>query len=337
MLPPVLGSNPKRKQRVLTGSRPSGTPHIGNYLGAYRPLIELQRSYDFFFFLADFHTLNANDTPAQMRAQSLEMIATLIACGLDPTHGLIYAQSSVPEVTELAWMIACQAPYGMMTRAHSFKDAQAKGLDVNMGVFNYPILMAADILLFDADVVPVGQDQKQHLEMTRDFAQRFNNRYGEHLLLPEPLISEDVAVVPGQDGEKMSKSKNNYVSIFATDKEWKKQVMAIVTGTASLEEPKDPATCNVYGLYKLLATPEQAAVMAAKYRQGSYGYGHAKLELLETLKERFGPLRDRYDDLMKHPDDLRDVIFSGSRKARELAKAKLERLQTAMGLIGRPY
>lgn len=329
--------NAKRKKRVLTGSRPSGSPHLGNYFGAYLPIIELQQSYDFFFFLADFHTLNANYTPAEMRSQSYEMIATLMACGLDPSKGLIYAQSAVPEVTELAWILACQAPYGMLTRAHSFKDAQAKGNDVNMGVFNYPILMAADILLYDADVVPVGQDQKQHLEMTRDFAQRFNNRYGEHLVLPEPLISEDVAVVPGTDGEKMSKSKNNYVSIFASDKEWKKQVMAIVTGPSSLEEPKDPATCNVFALYKLLATKDEVQAMAAKYRAGNYGFGHAKLELLEKIKQRFGPLRDRYNDLIAHPDDLRSIILAGSERARVMAKAKLETLQSAMGVIGRPY
>lgn len=327
----------KRKKRVLTGSRPSGSPHIGNYFGAYLPIIRLQEQYDFFFFLADFHTLNANYTPAEMRAQSYEMIATLIACGLDPAKGLIYAQSAVPEVTELAWMLACQAPYGMLTRAHSFKDAQAKGNDVNMGVFNYPILMAADILLFDADVVPVGQDQKQHLEMTRDFAQRFNNRYGEHLILPEPLISEDVAVVPGADGEKMSKSKNNYISIFATDKEWKKQVMAIVTSLATLEEPKDPTACNVFALYKLLATKDETEVMAAKYRAGNYGFGHAKLELLEKIKERFGPLRDRYNDLMSRPEELRAIIHAGSARARVIAQAKMERLQDAVGVIGRPY
>jgi len=326
-----------RKKRVLTGSRPSGSPHLGNYFGAYKPLIELQDKYDFFFFLADLHTLNADFGPAEMRQQSYDMIATLLAAGLDPTRGLVYAQSAVPEVCELAWILSCQAPYGMLTRAHAFKDAQAKGLDVNMGVFNYPVLMAADILLYDADVVPVGQDQKQHLEMARDFAQRFNNRYGELFILPEPLISEDVAVVPGLDGEKMSKSKNNVISIFATDKEWKKQVMAIVTGSASLEESKDPDTCNVFALYQLLATKDETAAMAAKYRAGGYGYGHAKLELLEKIKQTFGPMRDRYDELTRRPDDLRDIILQGSKTARRLASEKLEKVQQAVGVIGRPF
>ncbi len=326
-----------KKKRVLTGSRPSGSPHLGNYFGAYKPLIDLQESYDFFFFLADFHTLNADYTPEQVRGYSYDMIATLLACGLDPSRGLVYAQSSVPEVCELAWMLSCSAPYGMLLRAHSFKDAMAKGTEVNMGVFNYPVLMAADILLYDANVVPVGQDQKQHLEMARDFAQRFNHRYGEQLTVPEPLISDDVAVVPGADGEKMSKSKNNYVSVFATDTEWKKQIMAIVTGSASLEEPKDPEKCNVFALYKLVAKPAEIAEVAAKYRAGGYGYGHAKLALLEKVKEVFGPMRDRYDDLIKRPDDLRDMILTGSKTARQLAQKKLDSLQQAVGVIGRPF
>jgi tryptophanyl-tRNA synthetase len=225
----------------------------------------------------------------------------------------------------------------MLTRAHSFKDAVAKGIDVNMGVFNYPILMAADILLYDANVVPVGQDQKQHLEYTRDFAQRFNNRYGPVLTVPEPLISEEVAVVPGTDGQKMSKSKGNVVSIFASDKEWKKQVMSIVTGSQGLDEPKDPTTCNVFALYKLVATKDEVDAMAAKYRAGGYGFGHAKLELLEKMKQVFGPMRDRYEDLIKRPDDLRGIVIEGSKRARELARVRLEAVQQAVGVIGRPF
>jgi len=325
------------KKRVLTGSRPSGTPHLGNYFGAYKPLIDLQNQYDFFFFLADFHSLNGTDTAVETRQYSFTLLATMLACGLDPQRGLLYAQSAVPEVCELAWILGCQAPYGMLTRAHSFKDAQSKGVDVNMGVFNYPVLMAADILMFDADVVPVGQDQKQHLEMTRDFAQRFNNRYGPLMHLPEPLISEDVAVVPGTDGEKMSKSKNNTVAIFATDKEWHKQVMSIVTGSAGLADSKDPATCNVFALYRLLASPAEVKQLADKYRAGGYGYGHAKLELIERIKAVFGPMRDRYFELIKRPDDLRDLVLTGSARARVLAREKLEKIQQAVGVIGRPY
>lgn len=326
-----------KKKRVLTGSRPSGTPHLGNYFGAFRPLIAMQRDYDFFFFLADFHALNSEATPAEMREHSFVLLASLLAAGLDPTQGLVFAQSAVPEVNELAWIIGCQAPLGMLMRAHSYKDAVAKGLEVNMGVFNYPILMAADILLYDADVVPVGQDQKQHLEMTRDFAQRFNNRYGPILTLPEPLIAADVAVVPGIDGEKMSKSKNNVVPLFATDKEWKKQIMAIVTDLATLAEPKDPSRCHVFALYRLLASSAEAAAMADKYRAGNYGYGHAKQELLEKVKERFAPMRDKYFELIKRPDDLRDIIAQGSLQARAMARVKLEQIQQAIGVIGRPF
>jgi tryptophanyl-tRNA synthetase len=330
-------SQGSQRKRVLTGSRPTGSPHLGNYYGAFRQIVALQKGYDFFFFLADFHALNSDAKPDELRANSYDMIATLVACGLDPASGLVYAQSSVPEVTELSWIIGCQAPMGMMMRAHSYKDAVAKGVEVNMGVFNYPVLMSADILLFDADVVPVGQDQKQHLEMTRDFAQRFNNRYGETFVVPEPMIGEDVATVPGADGEKMSKSKNNVVSIFASDAQWKKQVMAIVTAPTGLADPKDPETCNVFAIYKLMATPAEAAEMAAKYRAGGYGYGHAKLELLEKLKQVFGPMRDKYFDLMKRPDDLRDIVLTGSKAARAIAKAKLERVQQAVGVIGRPF
>jgi tryptophanyl-tRNA synthetase len=309
---------------------------LGNYFGAYKPLIDLQHGYDFFCFLADFHALNGDDTPAEMRRNSYDMIATLVACGLDPARGCFFAQSAVPEVCELAWIIGCQAPYGMLTRAHSFKDAVAKGVDVNMGVFNYPVLMAADILLYDADVVPVGPDQKQHLEYTRDFGQRFNNRYGDVFVIPEPLISEELGLVPGTDGEKMSKSKNNVIAIFATDKDWKKQIMAIVTDVATLEEPKNPDTCNVFALYKLLATKDEVEAMAAKYRGGNYGYGHAKLELLEKVKQQFGPLRDRYFELLKRPDDLRSMITDGSKKAREIARNKMDQVQAAIGTIGRP-
>lgn len=327
----------ERKRRVLTGARPSGLPHLGNYYGAFKPLLELQESYDLFFFLADLHALNGSDSAAELRQQSMVMMATLLACGLDPTKSLLYAQSAVPEVCELAWILGCQAPFGMLTRAHSYKDAVAKGLDVNMGVFNYPVLMAADILLFDADVVPVGQDQKQHLEMTRDFAQRFNHRYGQVLHLPEPRISEELALVPGTDGEKMSKSKHNVVSVFATDADWKRQVMSIVTGTQSLAEAKDPNVCTVFTLYKLLSGASEAAAMAERYRAGGYGFGHAKAALIDQLKLVFGPMRELYFDWLKRPDDMRDLLLKGSSDARRLAQHKLEQVQAAVGVIGRPF
>lgn len=324
-------------KRILTGARPSGDPHLGNYLGAFKPLIDLQDRYERFFFLADFHALNAITNPDEMVENSYMLMASLLAAGLKSNTGLIYAQSAVPEVAELSWILGCLAPYGMLTRAHSFKDATAKGVEVNMGVFNYPILMAADILLFDADVVPVGQDQKQHLEMARDLAQRFNHRYGDYFIQPEPLISDDVAVVPGTDGEKMSKSKANVISMFATDKVWKSQVMSIVTGSATLAEPKDPEQCSVYKIYSKLASRAESEILSEKYRAGHYGYGHAKLELLDKIKEIFGPMRERYFEYLSHKDDLRDIISDGSRRARELARAKLEGVHRVLGLIGRPF
>ena len=291
---------------------------------------------ELFLFLADFHILNVCNSGQLNREYSLDLAATLLACGLDPHRSLLYAQSAVPEVCELMWILSCQAPFGLLTRAHSFKDKQVKGIEVNCGLFNYPILMTADILLYDAELVPVGKDQKQHLEMARDMAQKFNNMYGEIFKLPEPLISDDVGVVPGLDGEKMSKSKDNVISIFATDAVWKKQVMAIVTDSKGLEESKMPGECNVYKIYKLLATQEEAQAMADSLSRGGYGYGHAKKDLLEKIKEVFSPLRDSYDDWLKRPDDLRDVVLDGSRRARDLAVAKLDQVQQALGMLGRP-
>ncbi len=326
------------KKRVLTGSRPSGSPHIGNYFGAYRPLIELGKKYDHFFFLADFHAFNELVGKEKMRSDSLELIAVMLACGLEAEHCTFFAQSAVPEVCELTWLLSCVAPYGMMQRSVAFKDAQARGKEVNMGIFNYPILMAADILLYDAELVPVGKDQKQHLEMARDFAVRFNNQFGEGLLVvPEPLISEELPLIPGADGEKMSKSKNNVISIFASDKQWKKQIMAITTSSEGLDDPKDPDSCNVFTLYKLFANHEEVSEMAENYRKGGYGFGHAKLALLEKVKEHFGPMRENYEKWISRPDDLRDVILMGSKKARALAHEKLNKLQEATGFIGRPY
>jgi tryptophanyl-tRNA synthetase len=325
------------KKRVLTGSRPSGSPHIGNYFGAYQPLIELGLNYDHFFFLADFHACNELVKPGKMRQDSLELIAVMLACGLDPKKCTFFAQSAVPEVCELAWILGCVSPYGMMLRSVAFKDAQAKGTEVNMGVFNYPILMAADILLYDTNLVPVGKDQKQHIEMARDFAMRFNNTFGDALMiLPEPLISEELPLVPGLDGEKMSKSKNNIISIFATDQEWKKQIMAIKTSSEGLADPKDPDVCNVFRLYCLFANPDEQNEMAENYRKGGYGFGHAKQALLEKVKLKFSTMRESYLEWIQRPDDLRDVILTGSKKARSIAQLKLNTIQEAIGLIGRP-
>ena len=323
-----------KKRRILTGLQPSGSPHLGNYLGAIQPAINLSNSHELFLFLADFHTLNnVNDRQTNWN-HSIDLAATLLACGFDHKKHIFYAQSMVPEVTELTWVLSCMAPYGMLQRAHSFKDKQAKNIEVNCGLFNYPILMAADILLYHATHVPVGKDQKQHLEMTRDLAVRFNNAYGEQLTLPEPIISEEVGLIPGIDGEKMSKSKNNVISIFATDKQWKKQIMSIVTDSLGVEDKKDPEACNVFAIYKLLATPEQIAAMAESYRAGGYGYGHAKLALLECVKERFSAARDQYNDLIARPDDVVDILKEGSSRARQFAARTLQDVRQAMGLVG---
>lgn len=325
-------------KRVLTGARPSGSPHLGNYFGALRPAIELGRQHELFFFLADFHALNEGVSRDKMRADSLDLAAAMLACGLDPDRNVFYAQSAVPEVAELKWLLSCVTPLGQLQRGVAYKDALQKGIEINMGVFDYPILMAADILLYDADLVPVGQDQKQHLEMARDLANRFNHTYGTTILKqPEPLISQDVAVVPGTDGLKMSKSKSNIVSIFASDKQWKKQIMSIVTSSEGLDDPKDPETCHVFKIYSLLATTAETTEMAHKYRAGGYGFGHAKLALLAKVQEVFGPMRERYEAYLKTPDDLRDIIHQGSAKARVIANQKLDELHALVGLLGRPF
>ncbi len=323
-----------KKNRVLTGLQPSGTPQLGNYFGSIRPAIELADRYELFLFIADFHVLNRNFNAPTNFSLGLDLAATLLACGLDPSKSSLYCQSAVPEVTELMWILSCVAPYGLLTRAHSFKDKTSKGEEINCGVFNYPILMAADILLYDAEIVPVGKDQKQHLEMARDMAQRFNHIYGDILTLPEPLISEEVGVVPGTDGEKMSKSKDNIISIFGTDKIWKRQIMSVVTDSKELHEVKDPHSCNVFAIYKLLASEAESTALAERYLAGGMGYGHAKLVLLEKVHELFSPMRDRYFDWSKRPDDICDVLRMGANKVREIAKKKLDQVQTAVGLLG---
>ncbi len=327
---------PKRK-RVLTGSRPSGPVHIGNYFGALLPALELSKQGELFYFLADLHALNASQTSKELHENSLNMIATMMAMGLQPGQAVFYCQSGVPEVCELAWMLSCVAPLGMLMRAHTYKDAQAKNIEINMGVFNYPLLMAADILMFDADIVPVGKDQKQHLEMTRDFAQRFNNKYGDCLKLPDAYISEKVAIVPGLDGEKMSSSKGNVITLFASEKTWKKQVMAIQTDSLGVDDSKNPETCNVFKIYELFGTPEQVQELADKYKKGGYGYGHAKQDLLKLIVERFSAPSAVYFDLLSKPDDLRDILSKGSKIARQMATDKLNNLQNKVGLIGRPF
>jgi tryptophanyl-tRNA synthetase len=302
-------------------------------LGAFKPALGLAKSHELFFFLADFHALNHSPNPSELREHSISLAATMMALGLDTKNSVFYAQSMVPEVAELTWYLSCIAPYGMMARAHSFKDAQAKNKEINTGVFCYPILMAADILLYDADAVPVGRDQKQHLEYARDLAMRMNNRKEGLFTVPEPIIGDAVGIIPGVDGEKMSSSTGNVISIFATAKQWKKQVMSIVTDSLGVSDAKDPEACNVFKIYKLLATETQTTALAEKYLAGGFGYGHAKLELLSLVQETFTAASDRYHELMANPEQVRAALVEGSTTARTLAREKLEQVRSSLGLF----
>ncbi len=319
--------------RLLTGVRPSGQAHLGNYFAAFEPAVSMQEKYDLYLFLADFHSINTVQDPRELHEYSIRLASLLLACGIDTTRSCLYCQSMVPEVCELSWILGCITSYGNITRAHSFKDAKAHGVDLNMGVVNYPILMAADILIMDSDVVPVGKDQKQHLEIARDLAIRFNTKFGETFRVPEPLISESLGVIPGTDGEKMSKSKNNVIPLFGTDKEWKKAVMSIQTDSLGLEDKKDPSKCNVFNLYKLFATSDEQEVMKQKYLAGGYGYGHAKLELLEKIKEKFSSMRDKYFDYLKREDDVVDILKEGAKKVRVVAGQKIYQVKQKMGFL----
>ena len=319
-------------QRVLTGIKPTGMPHIGNLLGMYRPALAMQDVAECYFFVASYHALTTMRDPSLLRQQTIDVAANWLALGLDPKRSVIWAQHDVPEVTELAWMLACITSKGMMDKAHAFKDAVNKGREVNIGLYTYPILMAADILAFDSHVVPVGKDQKQHVEMARDMAQRFNHLFGETLVIPAPQIRDDVATVPGLDGQKMSKSYNNTIEIFLPPKKLRKKIMGIVTDSKGVDEPKDPDTCHVFSLYKLFATPEQQADLAAQYRAGGLGYGHAKQALFEVVDGQLAEARERYDHLMANPDEVRQVLAEGAERARVTARATLDRVRSASGL-----
>ncbi|RMF19153.1 MAG: tryptophan--tRNA ligase, partial [Candidatus Dadabacteria bacterium] len=299
----------KSAKVALTGIKPSGELHLGNYLGAIEPALELANEYDAYYFIADYHALTTVRDPAALRRQIDELAATWLALGLDPERVVFYRQSDIPEVFELFWMLACIAPKGMLNRAHAYKAAVDRNLeegldrdhDVNAGLYNYPILMAADILAFDTDIVPVGQDQKQHLEMTRDLAGSFNTLYGETLHIPEPLIRDQVKTIPGTDGRKMSKSYGNTIPIFAPPKQLRKKVMSIVTDSKGIDEPKDPDQCNLFAIYQHFAPPEAVAETRRKYVEGGLGYGYLKQELFELLEARFGDQRERYFELLAQP------------------------------------
>lgn len=319
--------------RILTGVQSTGTPHLGNILGAILPAISLANSAenDSYLFIADMHSLTQIKDGATLRANTFSTAATWLAFGLDVDKTVFYRQSDVPEVTELSWYLSCLFPYQRLTLAHSFKDKADRLEDVNAGLFTYPMLMAADILLYDAEQVPVGKDQLQHLEMTRDVAQRFHNKYGETFVLPEATVNESTMYIPGTDGQKMSKSKGNLIDIFAPEKELKRQVMGILSDSKSLEEPKDPLTDTTFALYKCLAPQDEIEAMSANYLAGNYGYGHAKKALLELILQTFQEPREKYEYLHAHPQEVEDALQQGAEKARKTAQAVLQRVREKVG------
>jgi tryptophanyl-tRNA synthetase len=319
--------------RILTGIQSTGTPHLGNILGAIMPAIEKAKDpkNDSFLFIADLHSLTQIKNAEELRENTYSTAATWLAFGLDPNKTVFYRQSDVPQVTELTWYLSTFFPYQRLTLAHSFKDKSDRLEDVNTGLFTYPMLMAADILLYDADVVPVGKDQKQHLEMTRDVAQRFNRQMGETFVIPEIALQEQTMYVPGTDGNKMSKSRNNIINIFLPEKKLRKQIMKIVTDSTPLEEPKNPDTDNVFALYKLLGTPEQIETLRQKYLAGNFGYGHAKQALYELILDKFAKERERYQYYMTHKEDIDNILNEGAQKAEKVANEVLNRTRQKLG------
>jgi tryptophanyl-tRNA synthetase len=321
--------------RILTGVQSTGTPHLGNLLGAIIPAIEMAKdpANESFLFIADLHSMTQIKDKDVMRENTYSTAAAWIACGLDTSKTVFYRQSDVTEVTELFWHLLCFFPFQRLTLAHGFKDKSDRLGDVNAGLFTYPILMAADILLYDAEIVPVGKDQLQHIEMARDVASRFNNKMGETLLLPQEKIQADVQLIPGTDGEKMSKSRNNVLTIFLPEKELKKQIMGIISDSKGLEESKDPDTCAIFALYKLLASQSQQDQMRNNYQRGGYGYGHAKLELLNLILVKFAKERTIYEDLMLHPEKIDALLADGAKKARVIAQQVLKRVRSKIGYL----
>ncbi len=330
-----------KKKIALTGIKPTGTPHIGNFLGAIRPALELSKSCEARFFIADYHALNSTRDPQALRNMTLEIAAAWLACGLDPSRVLFYRQSDVPETFELLTILLAFTPKGLMNRAHAYKamlqaNAQS-GKDpddgVNMGLYTYPVLMAADILLFDPDLVPVGNDQFQHVEMAADIAQAFNHVYQcEGLKVPQALAQANSKTVVGLDGRKMSKSYGNTIPLFAPEKKLRKLVMKIVTNSQSVEEPKDPETCSVFALYKCFASNAQIEDLRQRYLAGKMGWGHAKQELFERMNEVLSPHRRRYEELMASPEQIHQVLKEGAQKARPLAAEKIKQLRQIIGI-----
>lgn len=328
------------KKTSLTGIKPTGTPHIGNYLGAIKPALELVKAYKPFYFIADYHGLTTIRDADEMRQHTYEVAATWLALGLDPEQVVFYRQSDIPEIFEFTWILSCFTGKGWLNRAHAYKASVDQNLEegrdaddgINVGLYNYPVLMSADIIMFDTQVVPVGQDQRQHLEIARDIANAFNHVYGDTLVVPEALIRDDVATVPGLDGRKMSKSYGNTIQIFAPSKQLRKQVMRIVTDTAAIEEPKDPDTNNIFNIYKHFATPEMIEDNRKKYTEGGVGYGDLKQELYARLEETFAEPRERYNAYMEDTGELDRILARGAEQAREIAAQTLSKVRAKIGV-----
>ena len=323
----------KKLKRILTGIQSTGVPHLGNILGAIIPAINFSKSnnVESYFFIADFHSLTQIKDSKLLKQNTLYTASAWLACGLDPAKTVFYKQSGVPQVTELAWYLNCFFPYNRLTLAHSFKDKKDRLDDVNSGLFNYPILMAADILLYDAHVVPVGKDQLQHLEITRNVASRFHNVFGNTFILPQEHLQEETKLIPGTDGEKMSKSKNNIIDIFASEKELIKQIQSIQTDSTELEKPKNWKTCNLFKIYKLLADEDQIKIMKENYENGGYGYGHGKKELSELVLSKYKTEREKFTYYIANPDEVEKILSKGAVKAKITADDVLQRVRKKLG------
>ena len=325
-------SNSTEKKRLLSGIQPSGILHLGNYFGAMKQYIEMQNDYESFVFIANYHAMTTIKDPKILFANTLEVATIYLAIGLNPDKVNLFKQSDVKEVCELTWILSTLTPMGLLERCHSYKDKIAKGIAPDHGLFAYPVLMASDILIYKSDIVPVGKDQKQHVEVARDIAIKFNNTYGEVLKVPEISIQESTAVVPGIDGQKMSKSYDNTISPFDDEKTIKKQVMKIVTDATPLEEPKNPDNCNVFSLYKLMATKSELEELRKKYLAGGYGYGNAKKELLDKIMEYFKEIRRKYYELKNDKTFVLSVLKKGADRANEVASATMKEVLKSVGV-----
>ena len=318
--------------RILSGIQPSGVLHIGNYFGMIQPAIALQAEGEAFYFIANYHALTSVRDPNVLRENSRRVALDFLACGFDPDRGVLFMQTDVPQVTELAWILSTVAPMGLLERAHSYKDKLAHGMAASAGLFIYPVLMAADILIYDSDIVPVGKDQKQHIEITRDLAVKMNETFGQVLKLPEPRIRATTETVPGLDGQKMSKSYGNTIDIFGDEKETRKRVMSIVTDSKPVEESKDPATSTIFQLFSLVASKDEIAGMGERFRQGGAGYGDFKKQLFEKLWEYFSPMRKRREELLADKLYIDNVLVRGARRANQVADDVMTRVRAAVGL-----